>query len=421
MTDHPALPRSFRWLLLGRSVVSLSDAVMPVALGFAILDVTGSVGSLATVLSCAVGARMVALPLAGVLVDRYDLRRLACSADLVRCGVQAFVGVQLLSGRPGVTAIAAMEVLAGVASAISMCAASPLVAAVVRDERARQRANALMATGQETALLLGPLAAGGIVLTVSPGWVFLIDALAFGLGAATFAAIRTHRGPAGVRGASAWADLATGWKEIRSRNWYWITLVAHGGVNFADQVLITLGPLTAARHHGEAVRVARVHAGGVGLLGGSLLASRFRPRRPLFIGNAVLAVFALPLTLFAVWAPAPLIVAAYGVSWAVLGAVSPFWATLVQARIPHEALARVTSYGWLSSLAAQSLALLFAPLAVAAWGSIHPALVTAALLVVALCVASASTSAVRRVGPPDTTAATGAELLAYGTARDGAA
>ncbi|MDH6575305.1 MFS transporter [Kitasatospora sp. MAP5-34] len=393
--ESPLRLRSFRMLLLGRSIASLSDGLMPVALSLAVIQLTDSAGTLAAVLSCAVGSRLVLLPLAGVLVDRCSLRWAGLAADLVRCAVQALVGVELLSRSPDMTTIAIAELFAGAASAVSLCSMSPLVAGVVERAEARQRANALMGVGRSLTLILGPLLAGLLVVAVGAGWVFLVDAAAFAVSGSTFLAIRVGR-PAPSR-RSLRADLVAGWGEVRSRDWFWSSLIAHASVTFADMVLVTLGPLVALGHPGgRAVWIAAVQAGGIGLLLGSLLAGRYRPSRPILVGNLVLAGCAVPQLMFAGWLPAPLIVAGYGVSWAAMGFLNPVWDSTVQAAVPAEQLAKVTSYEWLASLASQPLALLFAPLTAAAWGAGRAMAATAALVAVA-CLSTAAVPGVRRL------------------------
>ncbi|MEH0938079.1 hypothetical protein [Micromonospora psammae] len=54
-----------------------------------------------------------------------------------------------------------------------------------------------------------------------------------------------------------------------------------------------------------------LQGGAVGLLIGSLLAARVRPRRPVLIANLGLAPYAAPLLLLAVAAPAPAVIASH--------------------------------------------------------------------------------------------------------------
>ncbi|GAA2712038.1 hypothetical protein ACFY2R_17680 [Micromonospora olivasterospora] len=76
-------------------------------------------------------------------------------------------------------------------------------------------------------------------------------------------------------------DLTLGWRAVRARDWYWTSLLAHGVCNGAAAVPLTLGPLVAVdRLGGDGVWVLLQQGGAVGLLAGSLLAGRLRPRSP---------------------------------------------------------------------------------------------------------------------------------------------
>lgn len=179
------------------------------------------------------------------------------------------------------------------------------------------------------------------------------------------------------------ADLAEGWSEVRTRAWYWPSLLGHAVSNLAISVLLVLGPGVAVRElGGEGVWVAVVQAGAVGLLVGNLAASRVRPRRPVLVANLLAAGFALPLAVFAAAPGAGYAIAAYGVAMVGLGFLNPVWQTTVQNAIPATALARVTSYDWLLSLGAMPLGYALAPLTAETWSPAVP-LVAAALLVAA--------------------------------------
>lgn len=193
------------------------------------------------------------------------------------------------------------------------------------------------------------------------------------------------------------ADLAQGWTEVRSRDWYWTSLIAHAVWNLAAGVMLTLGPVIAIRDLGsEGIWIAVLQAGGIGLLVGSLLAGRVRLRHPVLVANLSLASYAIPLALFAFAAPAPLLVASYGMSLTALGFLNPIWDTTVQQAVPPSVLARVMAYDWLVSLAAQPLGLALAPVAAAAWSPTVPLLIAAGLVAVA-CLGTAAVPGVRRL------------------------
>ncbi|SCL31708.1 Predicted arabinose efflux permease, MFS family [Micromonospora rhizosphaerae] len=394
---HPLRLRSFRLLFLGRTVSAVGDAVVPTALALAVLRATGSTAALAIVLGCAMVPRLLLLPLGGVVADRFDARRVAIGTDLVRCAAQLVVGAELLGGAPALTHIAAASAVGGVASAFAMPTASPLVAGTV-EAAGRQRANALMGVTANASRLAGPALAGLLIWTAGPGWAFVLDALSFALSALLLSVIRVRHVPVPRR--SIRTDLVLGWREVRSRDWFWSSLLAHGVWNGAAAVLLTLGPVVAVdRLGGEGVWVLLQQGGAVGMLAGSLLAARVRPRRPVLVANLGLATYAAPLLLLAVAAPAPAVITAYCIALTALGFLNPVWETLVQGQFPPQVLARVTSYDWLVSLGAMPIGYALAPLASRAWGPPVPLAVAAALVALA-CAGTAAVPAVRRLGWP---------------------
>ncbi|MFE3944673.1 MFS transporter [Streptomyces sp. NPDC059118] len=394
---HPLHTRAFRLLFIGRALSLLGDAVIPTALSLAVYLATGSTGALALVLGCAMVPKLLLLPLGGVVGDRLNARTVALTTDLVRCATQLFVGVELLGGDPALWQIALAEAIGGAAGAFAMPTASPLIRGTV-PESGLLRANALMAVVSSSTRLGGPALAGMLILTAGPGWAFVLDGASFAVSAALLSAVEVRHVPIPRR--SLLTDLKEGWNEVRGRDWYWTSLIAHAAWNGAAAVLMTVGPALFIREPGgKGVWVALLQTGAVGLLLGSLLAGRIRPRRPVLVANLGLATYALPLGLLAAHAPVALTVAAYGVAQAGLGFLGPVWETSVQSAVPAHALARVTSYDWLLSLGAMPLGYALAPLATSAWGAEVP-LTVAAVVVGAACLGTAAVPGVRRFGAP---------------------
>ncbi|MFD7532424.1 MFS transporter [Streptomyces sp. NPDC059849] len=395
---HPLRTRAFRLLFIGRTLSLAGDAVIPTALSLAVYLATGSTGALALVLGCAMVPKLLLLPLGGVVGDRFNARTVALTTDLVRCATQLFVGAELLGGSPALWQIALAEAVGGAAGAFAMPTASPLIRGTVA-ESGLLRANSLMAVVNSATRLGGPALAGLLILTAGPGWAFVLDGATFAVSAALLSAVEVRHVPIPRR--SLLTDLKEGWSEVRSRDWYWTSLIGHATWNGAAAVLMTVGPALFLRElGGKGVWVALLQTGAVGLLLGSLLAGRARPRRPVLVANLGLATYALPLGLLAAHAPVALTIAAYGVAQAGLGFLGPVWDSSAQSAVPAHALARVTSYDWLLSLGAMPLGYALAPLAASAWGAEVP-LAIAAVAVGAACLGTAAVPGVRRFGAPD--------------------
>ncbi|MFI6058769.1 MFS transporter [Streptomyces sp. NPDC051286] len=394
---HPLRTRAFRLLFIGRTLSLLGDAAIPAALSLAVYLATGSTAALALVLACAMVPKLLLLPLGGVMGDRFNARTVALTTDLVRCAAQLFVGVELLGGEPRLWQIAVAEAIGGAAGAFAMPTVSPLICGTV-EASGLLRANSLMAVATSATRLGGPAVAGTLILTAGPGWAFVLDSASFAVSAALLSAIKIRQVPIPRR--SMLADLKEGWGEVRGRDWYWTSLIAHSVWNGAAAVLMTLGPALAIEDMGgKSTWIALLQTGAVGLLLGSLLAGHARPRRPVLAANLGLATYALPLGLLAAGAPAPLTIAGYGIALAGLGFLGPVWETSVQSAVPAHALARVTSYDWLLSLGAMPLGYALAPVAATAWGPEVP-LAVAAVAVGAACLATAAVPGVRRFRGP---------------------
>ncbi|MER5686572.1 MFS transporter [Streptomyces sp. NPDC002205] len=400
---HPLRTRAFRLLFIGRTLSLLGDAAIPTALSLAVYLATGSTAALALVLACAMVPKLILLPLGGVVGDRFNARTVALTTDLVRCTTQLFVGLELLGGAPQLWQIAVAEAIGGAASAFAMPTASPLIIGTV-EAPGLLSANSLMAVVNSATRVAGPALGGTLILTAGPGWAFVLDGASFAVSAALLSATKVRHVPIPRR--SVLSDLKEGWSEVRSRDWYWTSLIAHAAWNGAAAVLMTLGPALAVREMGgKTVWIALLQTGAIGLLLGSLLAGRARPRRPVLVANLGLATYALPLGLLAAGAPAVLTIAAYGIAQAGLGFLGPVWGTSVQSAVPAHALARVTSYDWLLSLAAMPLGYALAPLAASAWGAEVP-LAVAAVAVGAACLATAAVPGVRHFKAPATKSGT---------------
>src|SRR5439155_14428887 len=110
---------------------------------------------------------------------------------------------------------------------------------------------------------------------------------------------------------SFFADLAHGWREVRSRNWLFASIFAFMFTNISIAAGMVLGPIVAQQDLGGAKAYGLIGTGGaVGGIFGGILALRVRPSRPLVFQFLVTLPTALPLLLFI--PPAPVAAIAVG-------------------------------------------------------------------------------------------------------------
>ena len=153
-------------------------------------------------------------------------------------------------------------------------------------------------------------------------------------------------------------DLREGWQEFASRRWLWVVVLQFALVNGCFAAVTVLGPLTAQRSLGGAGSWAAVLTClSVGLVAGSLLALRLRPRFPLRTAVVATLGFAPPFVLLAVPAPVWALGAAMLVTGVCVDVFEVLWDTTLQQHVPHAALSRISSYDAVGSFALGPLCL----------------------------------------------------------------
>ncbi|MFG3439972.1 MFS transporter [Nonomuraea sp. NPDC047897] len=387
-------------LLIGRALSALATALIPTTLTLAVLRTTGSAEALGLVLACELAPLLLLLPVGGVLADRLRPERVVLLADLVRCLAQTATGVVLLVGTPRVSDLAVLSAVSGVAIAFGMPAVPRLVAGAVPGPD-RLRANARIGVATSVSSVIAPALAGAITLAAGPGWAALLTASAYACSALTLGGIRTAARPRRDHGeTSAFGrDLVDGFREIRSRPWFFRSVLGHGVWHFAAGLFLTLGPLTVVqRLGGEPAWVLVVQCGTVGLVAGVFAAPRLPIARPIVAVQVAAALYLAPMAALAIPAPAWVIAGAYAVAMFGLGLLSPLWETVVAGEVPEGALGRVRSFDQLISFAARPLGLAVAMPLAGVTGT------TLLLLVGGVLVASANLAAIANLAVARTSA-----------------
>lgn len=397
--------RPFRLLWLGRTSSSVGDALIGVALAFAVLQVTGSPTDLGLVLAAYTISRVALILVGGVYADRLPRREVMLICDGSRAIVQAFVAAMLFTGQMTLGLFLFSAAVTGAATAFFGPASTGLVPQTVSPDRLQQ-ANALLGLSQSTTNVFGPALSGLIVAGIGSGWVFAIDAGTFVASAFFLLQLRL---PALARPPARHfvTELATGLHEVRTRTWVWVPLVAFSLTNLSFAAFLVLGPVVARNELGGARDWGLISTGGaIGALLGGAFALRLRPSHPLFAGFTAWALCAIPLFMLAPPLPVAAIAAGYAVGLGGISFGSSLWETTLQSQIPREVLSRVSSYDWLVSLVFMPVGfVLLGPLADAV--GVSTTLIGAGAVIAVVNLAVAAVPGVRRVTStvPDAAAA----------------
>jgi MFS family permease len=347
----PLREREFRLLFTGRTISLVGGAIAPVALAFAVLDLTGSKTDLGLVLAAREIPLIAFLLAGGIWADRLPRNLVMVGANLASALSQGTAATLLITGQAEIWHLAALAAVNGAATAFYFPASAGVIPQTV-PAPILQQANALLALAMNTAMIGGAAAAGFLVAGVGSGWAIAIDACTFLAGAAFIAAMRLPAvQPDESR--SFLRELATGWREFRSRRWLWAIVLQFSFLLMVCLGAFTvLGPVVADEELGGPKAWGAILTGhAAGLLAGGLLGLRYRPRRMLLT-----ATFGILLL------PAPLVALGFPLSVPALAAVAflagvgselfgLLWHTTMQQEIPADKLSRVYSYDALGSIA----------------------------------------------------------------------
>ncbi|GAA3382245.1 MFS transporter [Cryptosporangium minutisporangium] len=390
----PLRHQAFRRLLAGRTITTVGNAVAPLALAFAVLDLTDSV----TMLGLIVGARSLAnvafLLLGGVLADRLPRHWVLVGSNVLSGLTQAVVAVLVLTHTAHVPALVVLSVLNGALAAISLPASAALTPQTVPSE-IRQQANAVIRLGANAAMILGAAAGGALVAVIGPGWGLAVDAATFLVSGAVFAGLRVPP-VAGSSGAGVLTDLREGWTEFTARTWVWVVVAAFTVINATIGVMQVLGPAVADTTIGRGGWGLVLAAETVGMVIGGLFALRSRSRRPLLAAMLWIAVSPLLLIGLGIAPYLPLLIAIGVLCGIGVEQFSVAWETSMQQHIPPERLARVYSYDMLGSFLAIPVGEMVAGPIAGGVGTTATLLGAAALGLTA-ALAAAATPSVRRL------------------------
>ncbi|MFC1419535.1 MFS transporter [Streptacidiphilus cavernicola] len=353
---------AFRFLAAGRGVNTLGSGVAPIALAFAVQDMTGSVSDLGLVVGSRTLFNVVFLLFGGVIADRFARHLVMVGSGVLSACSQAAVAALVLTHSANIPLLMALSAANGTFSAFALPASSALVPQTVPEDF-RQSANALNRMVGNAAQIVGASLGGVLVATVGPGWGLAADSASFLLSAALFLQVRVPKqllqGPAGAEDATApartglIAELREGWQEFASRTWVWVVVVAFAFINagLGGSVQV-LGPAVADETFGRLWWGAILAAETAGMVVGGLLAMRLRPQRLLLVGVVCVgAEVALPLGL-GLHLPAVAVAGAGFIAGVCIEQFGIAWEMSLQQEIPADRLARVYSYDMVGSFVA---------------------------------------------------------------------
>jgi DHA3 family tetracycline resistance protein-like MFS transporter len=353
--------RDFGLLWSGQTISSLGDGIFTIALAIVTLDVDRHPSGIAIVFAARAIPSVVFALLGGVVVDRVSRRRVMLTSDAIRGFTVGIIAVLIARGELRLWELVIMAVVFGCADSFFGPASMTIVPELLTPELLVPGNALSQMSSQLTQGLIGPALGGVVVVAIGTAWSFGFDAASFVVSAACLVMLHSRSRPAHA-GTSLRADAREGLRYVFTQHWLGYTIVDAALANFFGMApLSILLPLFIRETlHASALDLGLVLAGGgaTGVVASLVVARLGSPRKFVTVlwcayaaGGAAIAALA--------WASNVLlagVLVAAEVGFIVYGDVLFF--AMLQRRVPHEMLGRVSSLVYLFAFSLGPLGIL---------------------------------------------------------------
>ena len=324
---------TFYILIVTQNLSLVGSRMTSIAVGIWIFNQTGSATPLLLATFFAELPGMLGASLAGVLVDRWDRRRVMMLADSGQAFGSLLLMVSFLSGAFQIWHLYLVALLQGTFATFQGPALSAVITMLV-DERQHERANGIQEMGHSLAGVVAPVLTGVVYAGLGVSGVIAVDLSTFLLAVGTVFLLRIPHPKTTVEGLAARGgvlhEVLSAFQFIRLRRGLMILILYMSLMSF-----MLNGPLELAIPYLISITGSEKLMGGImgvmslGALAGAGLVvaiGPIRPRMPLLLGGLLLSglmflaygvarsPLLLAVSLFFILAPLP-------VSWSLHNAI----------------------------------------------------------------------------------------------------
>lgn len=277
--------RNYRYTWIGQVVSEIGDHFNNIAVFSLVLENTGSGLVVSGIMLSRAVPFLLAGPMAGVLLDRMDRRRLMIASDLARAVIA--LGFVFALSREHTWVLFVLSGLLMFASPFFTSGRSSILPSLATPEELHT-ANSLTQTTQWTTTAVGGLLAGVAVKKFGYDWAFVLNSLSFIVSAVCILRLRAEPGTfRPVRALSTGRKHGAGWSDYREGLTYMlsvplllaIAMVHIGWATGGGAAQILFGLFGEKVYHLGSVGIGTIWGcAGIGLVFGGLFAHRIGPR-----------------------------------------------------------------------------------------------------------------------------------------------
>lgn len=293
-STEPRGMKTFLIIWLGQLVSIVGSGLTSFALAVWIFQKTGQATPFALTVLLASLPRILLLPVAGALADRWNRRWVMILSDAGNALVTLAVVVLLSFGDLEVWHIYLIALIGSVFSAFQEPAYTASVTLLV-PKKDLARASGMMQMAQAAEMLVSPVLAGVLFVAIGLRGIVIIDFVTFFFAVGALLLVRIPQPEASSPGSrerkSVWNDAVYGWRYLRARSGLFGLLLYYALVNFLLNFSgVLAGPLVLSFGTPDALGVVQT-VSGIGMLIGSIVMSAWGgPKRRI---NAVIGFIGL--------------------------------------------------------------------------------------------------------------------------------
>jgi MFS family permease len=287
--------KTFLFIWIGQLISMLGSGLTGFALAVWTFEQTGRATPFALTILFANLPRILLLPVAGSLADRWNRRRVMILSDAGNAAVTVSVFVLLQFGSLQFWHIYLIAALGSVFSAFQEPAYTASITMLV-PKKDLSRANGMMQMGQALEMVITPVIAGVLFVAIGLSGILVIDFVTFLFAVGALLVVRIPQPKLTENEAkkvSVWTDALFGWSYLKARPGLFGLLWYYAMVNFLlGWSTVLIGPMILSRFSASTLGAIQMVFGS-GMLAGGILSSLWAgPQRKI---SAVIGFIGLSL------------------------------------------------------------------------------------------------------------------------------
>ncbi len=294
INETPKDMKTFFTIWVGQLISMLGSGLTNFALAVWIYDRTKQATPFAITVLLGTIPRVLLLPVAGSIADRFNRRFIMIAADTLNALLTLIIFLLLGAGNLQIWHIYIIAMLESVFSAFQEPALSASISTIVPKEKLGS-ANGMIQMREALSTVITPILAGILFVAIGFNGIIMIDFVTFffAVGALLLVRIPQPERMPEHKDKNIWQDMKFGWSYLSERKGLLGLLLYYAMVNFLlNWSAVLLIPMVLSRFTADVLGIIQTVM-GVGMLAGSIIMSAWggaKRRIPTAIGFLVLGV-----------------------------------------------------------------------------------------------------------------------------------